>query len=421
MSKKFIFVNTDGFNQESAGAYEEADFVSVSTGATDAGKPIVLDAGGKIDASMIDDSDIDHGSIGGLSDDDHTQYLLTDGSRDVTGAMEYSSHPSFSIDTQIVDKKYVDDSIASNLQGLEWQDSVIDASLLTPPVSPSAGDRYLINGVGTGAWATHDGKIAEWSGSAWIFTVPTTGMFVSADDEVDFVYYYGGSSWVQKGFEQTTASLGLTKVGYDVRLANANTGAINVASGVISVNVDGLTVEKGSGTGNPLQVKADGINDTHIDFGTGTNQVNAADLPIIDTNNYFAATDVEAALAELYTSVSQPGVSYTVGTGGVAKGALCYVSANNTVLPLSTLSSANYGVGLAASAVSAGNPVQVLADDTVLAGVLSGATAGTRYYWNGTALQTSIPTGNGSHVWAVGVAKNATDLHVQVEFVKKNA
>lgn len=54
--------------------YRENEHISSSAGVADAGKPIVLDAGGLISGTMIDDSDIDHGSIGGLADDDHTQY-----------------------------------------------------------------------------------------------------------------------------------------------------------------------------------------------------------------------------------------------------------------------------------------------------------------------------------------------------------
>jgi hypothetical protein len=53
--------------------------------------------------------------------------------------------------------------------------------------------------------------------------------------------------------------------------------------------------------------------------------------------------------------------------------------------------------------------------------VLSGATAGTVYYWTGSAYSATIPTGSGSHVWKMGVAKNATDLHIEIEFIKKNA
>ena len=61
-----------------------------------------------------------------------------------------------------------------------------------------------------------------------------------------------------------------------------------------------------------------------------------------------------------------------------------------------------------------------LANDEVLPGVLTGATAGTKYYWNGTDITTTIPTTNGAHVWQVGIAKNATDLHTDIKFVKKN-
>ena len=54
--------------------FQESEFINSSAGAGDAGKPVILDAAGHIDATMINDGDIDHGSIGGLGDDDHTQY-----------------------------------------------------------------------------------------------------------------------------------------------------------------------------------------------------------------------------------------------------------------------------------------------------------------------------------------------------------
>jgi len=73
-TRKFLFVDADGNYQESAGAYETADFINTSAGAGDAGKPIVLDADGKIDATMLDAGDIDHGGLTGLGDDDHPQY-----------------------------------------------------------------------------------------------------------------------------------------------------------------------------------------------------------------------------------------------------------------------------------------------------------------------------------------------------------
>ena len=59
--------------------YAESEFIATSAGAGDAGKPVKTDAGGQIDATMINDADVDHGTIGGLTDDDHVGYALLAG------------------------------------------------------------------------------------------------------------------------------------------------------------------------------------------------------------------------------------------------------------------------------------------------------------------------------------------------------
>lgn len=48
-----------------------------------------------------------------------------------------------------------------------------------------------------------------------------------------------------------------------------------------------------------LTLLEDGVDDTHIDWGTGANQVNAADLLIADGGDYYTGEDVEAALQEI--------------------------------------------------------------------------------------------------------------------------
>lgn len=67
-----------------------ADLIDTSAGAADAGKPIKLDADGNIDATMINDADIDHGSISGLSDDDHTQYVHNTTARTITAVHTFN-------------------------------------------------------------------------------------------------------------------------------------------------------------------------------------------------------------------------------------------------------------------------------------------------------------------------------------------
>lgn len=79
-------------------------------------------------------------------------------------------------------------------QKFEFQKAVIDKDLLTPPGSPATGDRYLINGVGTGAWAGQDYNIAMWDGTVWMFATKREGMLVWVKDENKF-YCYDGSNW----------------------------------------------------------------------------------------------------------------------------------------------------------------------------------------------------------------------------------
>lgn len=51
---------------------------------------------------LADDSSIDHGTMAGLADDDHTQYLLIDGSRAMTGGLKVLSDIGVSADTDIL-------------------------------------------------------------------------------------------------------------------------------------------------------------------------------------------------------------------------------------------------------------------------------------------------------------------------------
>lgn len=271
MSKSFLFLNTTTGFYEEAIAYETADHVQTSAGAADAGKPIVLDAAGHIDASMINDADIDHGNITGLSDDDHLQYILVAGTRAFTG-------------------------------------------------DQSMGANQLTN-VGDPTTSTIDG---------------------ASDDAIPMSF-----------LASTTLNEGASRIG------------------------------------------------------------------INDAGGYYSATSVEGALAEL--AVAIPGnVSFTVGAGGVTKGDAVYVSANNTVLPLTTLSDDHYVVGLAEATVAAAGTVKIMGDDEVMTSVLTGATAGTKYYWSGSTFTTTLPNGANANAWRVGVAKNATDLYTDVKHVRKN-
>lgn len=91
---------------------------------------------------------------------------------------------------------YVTDQINQKLQGLDWQESVIDKDLATPPGSPTTGDRYIVASGGTGAWVGQDDAIAEWDGTAWVFATPNEGFMTRVMDE-DIFYLYDGAAWGQ--------------------------------------------------------------------------------------------------------------------------------------------------------------------------------------------------------------------------------
>jgi len=89
------------------------------------------------------------------------------------------------------------DHVDSAVQGLDWQESVLD-ELATPPGTPSTGDRYLVIATATGDWTGHEDDIAEWDGSAWDFTTPTKGAAVHIED-VGRHKTYNGTAWVAFG------------------------------------------------------------------------------------------------------------------------------------------------------------------------------------------------------------------------------
>ncbi|GAH24626.1 unnamed protein product, partial [marine sediment metagenome] len=49
----------------------------------------------------------------------------------------------------------------------------------------------------------------------------------------------------------------------------------------------------------PLWNEADSVKDTHIDWGTGADQVSAVDIPILDAGGYYTGAEIETALQEV--------------------------------------------------------------------------------------------------------------------------
>ena len=96
-----------------------------------------------------------------------------------------------------------------------------------------------------------------------------------------------------------------------MRLSSSVAGAgIGFSSEVLSVLVDDSGIEINVDT---LQLKADGVKDSHIDFGTGAGQVSTADLPE-ETNLYY--TDVRSRASVSATDAGGDGsFAYNSGSG----------------------------------------------------------------------------------------------------------
>jgi hypothetical protein len=147
-------------------------------------------------------------------------------------------------------------------------------------------------------------------------------MFISADDESTLLYYWGGSSWTSKAFESTTASTGLTKVGVDIRLADAaeNASGIQVSGGVITLNdlgafnADNLaegatnkyyTDEKAQDAVGTILTDTSSIDFTYND---GANTISAAVLPAgVDHDalqNFVANEHIDHSAVSIATSAT---------------------------------------------------------------------------------------------------------------------
>jgi hypothetical protein len=182
-----------------------------------------------------------------------------------------------------------------------------------------------------------------------------------------------------------------------------------------TIGADNLTVDvlfSTAGAANK-SIQASDLASTGLGLGASLTGIN-------DAGSYTSETTVEGAIQELYSLQLLDTYTFTTDGTGVTVGDVVYMTGNNIVSTMPTTAS-HRAIGMAAETVGASLPVKIVKDQSVLSGVISGATAGVRYYWNGSALVTAVPTGSGAYVWQAGTAVSATELWVDIDFIKRNA
>lgn len=294
----------------SAGGTEFADDVFRVKGSVDATKKVAIEADGIATATTrtitMPNVDVDLAEVG----DQRTLSGTSFGDTDL-GTFTGTTIP----DTQNVKQALQSletkaENNTSIINNFEWQASAKDyvTDNTAVPATEVSDDRYILShdgGAPNAAWdGAAAGDIVEFNGTSWVATTPATGAFISVDDDGTGIYQWGGAAWAFKNFEATTASTGLTKSGFDIRIADVNTGGINATSGALSVNVDDSTVEKGAAAGNPLQVKDSGITNAKVATGIDAAKladgtVSNAELQYINSLTSNAQTQLDGKLANV--------------------------------------------------------------------------------------------------------------------------
>lgn len=165
--------------------------------------------------------------------------------------------------------------ITSLKTGRSHQDAVLDRDLTVPPGSPATGDRYIVAATATGDWATHDNEIAEWDGSAWVFTVPEEGFTLYVTDE-DRELVFGTTTWSFAGSVVDHDNLQNTGINshaqIDTKLGNAayknETNVYTKAQrGAVVALTDGANIAINLEDGNDFSVTIAG--NRQLDNATG--------------------------------------------------------------------------------------------------------------------------------------------------------
>jgi hypothetical protein len=359
---------------------------------------------------------------------------ITMASNEVTGLPATPSG-----DTAAASKAYVD-SVAS---GLKWKEPARaraqgDVNLAAPGatidgVSMGVDDRFLADQQSTG---TEDG-IYLWKGAATP-AVRTADAQAGALFESVAIFISEGTVDADTAYVCTNDAgsdvVGTNPLTFVAFSSNVFTGGdgIDITSNVISVDlatISGLEFATGQlrvdvANTDELSIDANGLNVEGLPSLFKVNgvavgaAVTAANLDTLTNGSNADALHVHAAAAA--TRLAE---ELTANEAITAGDPVEWSGTNNEIRQVRANAAARVDVfGVSEDAISASGSGTIIRRGVAL-GVLTAATAGTRYYAGDTGgLVSSIASiSAGNHVIFIGTAKNADDLEVHPQYITKKA
>lgn len=174
--------------------------------------------------------------------------------------------------------------------------SVLGLGTNDPPVSPSNGDRYIVGGAPTGAWATYTGWLAVFR-DAWEFYEPKEGDSVIVASGDFPRYSFDGSIWVAAGAETTAVGVSYDNVTSGLAATDAQAAIDELAGEKLGdAPSDGSTYGRKDGA---WAVVTGGGGSDVITVNTPTNSSGTVTLDFASKSKYIGAITLGANVTTL--------------------------------------------------------------------------------------------------------------------------